>query len=252
MEKKLNGHASAPMERVAVSSAEDLVETPAEPDESEPDDQEAAGGIDTAPMEVRDVPAPPSNIAELAESCVRFVERSVGVKLDYSAETLPLLDHYLAEAEETLVKQSEDDAKAALTTLALLVHTAGAYFGEVVRRRYPSWWRADGDDPMTYRIEMETVYLAFSPMLFMYEALSRGLALHGDQAAFEAAQLEMDEEDQRAASARLAELEVSDEEYFAPSTRLEAIDIVVDTIRSRRMAEGDPIEMALTPEDYES
>ena len=78
------------------------------------------------------------------------------------------------------------------------------------------------------------------------------LALHGDQAAFEAAQLEMDEEDQRAASARLAELEVSDEEYFAPSTRLEAIDIVVDTIRSRRMAEGDPIEMALTPEDYES
>ena len=79
-----------------------------------------------------------------------------------------------------------------------------------------------------------------------------GLALHGDQAAFEAAQLEMDEEDQRAASARLAELEVSDEEYFAPSMSLEAIDIVVDTIRSRRMAEGDPIEMALTPEDYES
>lgn len=236
MDKKLNGHST-----------------------TEPDDQEDHGAeeehgpeIDTSPMEVREVPAPPSVIAELADSCIRFVERAVGVKLDYSAETLPLLDHYLADAEKTLVAQSENDRKAALTTLSLLVQTAGAYFGEVVRRRYPSWWRAEGNDPTSYRIEMETVYLAFSPMLFMYEALSRGLALHGDEAAFEAAQIEMDEEDQKAASARLAELEVSDEEYFAPSTRLEAIDVVVDTIRSRRLAAGDPIEMALTPEDYET
>ncbi|MEZ4310228.1 MAG: hypothetical protein R3F14_19475 [Polyangiaceae bacterium] len=76
--------------------------------------------------------------------------------------------------------------------------------------------------------------------------------MHGDEAAFEAAQIEMDEEDQRAAAARLADLEVSDEEYYSPSTRLEAIDVCVDTIRQRRLAEGDPVEMALTPEDYET
>ena len=45
---------------------------------------------------------------------------------------------------------------------------------------------------------------------------------------------------------------MSDEEYFAPSTRLEAIDVCVDTIRTRRLAEGEAVEMALTPEDYET
>jgi hypothetical protein len=52
-------------------------------------------------------------------------------------------------------------------------------------------------------------------------------------------------------AARLAELPpVAEEEFFAPSTRLEVIDIAVDAIRARRMAEGEP-DAALRPEDYE-
>lgn len=241
MDKKLNGH--PPTNGKSAAGVH-------EPDEQ---DVESSGEGEVALFEPVpwEVPPAPAAIAELAEGCVRYVERALGVKLDYTAETLPLLDHYLAEARTTVVSKSEDDAKAARTTLPLLVHTAGAYFGEVVRRRYPSWWRVEGDDPMTYRVELETAFLAFSPMLFIYEALARGLAMRGDEAAFEAAQIEMDEEDEKAAAARLAELEVDDEEYYAPSTRLEAIDICVETIRSRRMAAGDPVEMALTPEDYE-
>ncbi|MBK8252865.1 MAG: hypothetical protein IPK82_09375 [Polyangiaceae bacterium] len=191
-------------------------------------------------------------MAELADACVRYVERALGVRLDYSAETLPLLDHYLADAEKTLVLQSEKDAGAVQTTLNLLVPTAGAYFGEVIRRRYPSWWRLEGDDPMTYRIEFETVFLAVSPMLIVYEQLARDLSMRGDESAFEASLIEMDEEDQRAAAERLAELEVDDDEYYSPSTRLETIDVCVDTIRTRRMEAGDPVEMALSHEDYET
>ena len=247
MEKKLNGHPKN-------GSIEAIGPAPGAPpdDEHEPDEDDGGPPIDPSPMEVREVPPAPQIIAELAGSCVRYVERALGVKMDFSAETLPLLDHYLADAETALVVQNENDAKAAHATLTLLVHTAGAYLGEVVRRRYPSWWRAEGDDPMAYRIELENVYLAFSTMLFVYEALSRQLTLHGDQAVFEAAQIEMDEEDQKAAAERLGELQVSDEEYYAPSTRLEAIDVCVDTIRTRRLAEGDAVEMALTPEDYET
>jgi hypothetical protein len=233
VDRKLNGHAQGEAEEEDVENS--AATDPGPPDPSPPS-----------------LSAPPPAIADLAESCVRYVERSLGVKLDYTPETLPLLDHHLAEAQKVLVAQSEADPKAPLTTLPLLVHTAGAYFGEVVRRRYPSWWRIEGNDPMGYRIELETAYLAVSPMLLMYEALARGLSLRGDEAAFEAAQIEMDEEDSKAAAARLADLEVDADEYYAPSTRLEAIDICVDTIRSRRLAAGDPVEMALTPEDYES
>lgn len=228
MESKLNGHGTGL---------------------GEENEGENEGTVEPEPWQA---PPPPAAIADLAEACVRHVERSVGVKLDFTLETLPLLDHHLAEARKALVAQSEQDPRAAIATLPLLVHTAGAYFGEVIRRRYPSWWRTDGSDPMTYRVELETAYLAVSPMLSVYEALAHGLALHGDEAAFEAAQIEMDEEDQKAAAERLAELEVDDEEYHAPSTRLEAIDICVETIRARRLADGDAVEMALTPEDYET
>ena len=251
MEKKLNGHSSNGKSEALGPPHADAPEEGHEPDDQD-DGPDNGPEIDTSPMEVREVPAAPQVIEELSGSCIRYVERKLGVRLDYSAETLPLLDHYLADAERALVAQNEEDPNAARATLILLVHTAGAYFGEVVRRRYPSWWRCEGSDPMAFRVELETAYLAFSPMLFIYEGLSRQLTLHGDQAVFEAAQIEMDEEDQKAAAERLAELTVSDEEYYAPSTRLEAIDVCVDTIRTRRLAEGDAVEMALTPEDYET
>lgn len=261
MEKKLNGHptngASTALVPPPSSGADgggsgDGHHGPDEQDVENEGEGPSEGELAPAEPEARVVGDAPQVIAELAAACVRHVQKALGVTLDFTAETLPLLDHYLAEAQKTIVGRSEDDVKAAMATLPVLVQTAGAYFGEVVRRRYPSWWRTEGDDPMGYRVELETVYLAFSPMLFMYEALARDLAVQGDQAVFEAAQIEMDEEDQKAAAERLAELEVSDEEYYAPSTRLEAIDVCVATIRARRMAEGDPVEMALTPEDYET
>ena len=105
----------------------------------------------------------PERVRDLAEACVRFVERALGVKLDYEPETLPLLDHYLATARA----EAEDQPAARV----LVAHAAGAYFGEVVRRRYPSWWRAEGNDPGGWRIELENVYLSFSPVELVADAL---------------------------------------------------------------------------------
>lgn len=110
-------------------------------------------------------PPPPPAVADLADGCVRFVEKALGFQLDYTPETLPVLDHYLEQAGAAAAGRTE--------ALLLLVHAAGAYFGEVIRRQHASWWRAEGDDPLAWRIELEAVYLAFSPMLFVREALLR-------------------------------------------------------------------------------
>lgn len=216
---------------------------------------------------------PPAAIAELAEGCVRHVERAVGVKLDYQPETLPILDHYLAE--------SRKEAKARPEVLSLLVQTSGAYLGEVVRRRYASWWRTEGADPSEWQIEFEPVYLAFSPARIVLDALLRAgdasdqegsgddARAPGDDArspsesdpdeeeeeegesALSAARLELEEEDHEAVMARLAELPpVSEDEFYATSTRLEVIDIAVEAIRARRMAAGEDAERMLRPEDY--
>jgi hypothetical protein len=184
-------------------------------------------------------------VRELAEACVRFVERAIGVRLDYEPETLSILDHYVEQSRKAAAERPE---AAAPTVTALVAHTAGAYLGEVVRRRYPSWWRIEGDDPADWRIELEPVYLSFSPVQLVADALLRDR----DQEPGE--RLELEDVDRDAVAARLAELpEVPEDEFFAPSTRLEVIDIAVEAIRARRMGEGegDPGDAALGPDDYQ-
>lgn len=181
---------------------------------------------------------PPERVHDLAEACVRFVERSVGVKLDYQPETLSILDHYLAGARATAAEKQPAGV--------LVAHAAGAYFGEVVRRRYPSWWRLDGDDPSEWRLELEPVYLSFSPVQLVADALF----FREDSEANE--RLELEDDDRRAVAARLAELPgVDEDEFYAPSTRLEVIDIAVDAIRARRLGEGGEGDAVLGPGDYE-
>jgi hypothetical protein len=190
--------------------------------------------------------APPA-VKDLAEACVQFVERALGVRLDYEPETLSILDHYLGEGRQA--------AGERLEAAALVAHAAGAYFGEVVRRRYPSWWRVEGDDPGAWRLEFEQVYLSFSPIQLVADAL-----LHGSPAAGEAEaagdeageRFELEEADRAAVAARLANLPaVPEAEFYAPSTRLEVIDIIVDAARARRMAEGEEADASFGPHDYE-
>jgi hypothetical protein len=178
-------------------------------------------------------------VGELAEACVRYVERAIGVKLDYEPETLSVLDHYLREARASAAEKP--------TTGALVAHAAGAYFGEVVRRRHASWWRVEGDDPATWRLEFESVYLSFSPVQLVADALFRDAAPEAPEAS---ERLELEEEDQAAVAARLADLpQVDEDEFYAPTTRLEVIDIAVEAIRARRAAAGEG-EAVLGPDDY--
>src|SRR5687768_1752387 len=76
------------------------------------------------PMSEDPVETQPVVVLDLAEACVRFVKRALQIALDYTPDTLPLLDHYLRSASD--ISKEE--------ILSLHVPAAGAYFGEVVRR----------------------------------------------------------------------------------------------------------------------
>jgi hypothetical protein len=78
-------------------------------------------------------PIPPS-VREYAEQAVAYVERALRIKLEYDSNTLPVLDHYLRTVPA--------DQPAAL---ALVLATAGAYFGEVVRRHLGGRWELSTD-----------------------------------------------------------------------------------------------------------
>jgi hypothetical protein len=186
---------------------------------------------------------PPARVAELAEACVRYVERALGVRLDYEPETLPLLDHWLASAR----------GGSALEVSSIVAHASGAYFGEVVRRRYASWWAILGEDPSAWQVQLESTYLSLRPVEVAALALrpvEPDEGLDEVAAGVELALLELDEDDRPAVAARLAELPpVTEEEYRSMATLLEVIDIAVDAARRRRLVAGEP-ELPLEPDDY--
>ncbi|MEJ7733651.1 MAG: hypothetical protein WKG00_31205 [Polyangiaceae bacterium] len=187
----------------------------------------------------------PAEVAELAAACERIVERAVGVRPDYTLETLPLVDHWLEGAR----------GEVAVDVTRVIVQAGGAYFGEVVRRRHPSWWALGNGDPAEWEIQFESTYLSLRPVEVVREALRTREVADGDESfedpAGDIALLDIDEDDRAAVVARLAELpEVSEAEYRSLATLIEVIDIAVETARSRRMGAEEP-EPSLEPEDYQ-
>ncbi|MDC3953769.1 hypothetical protein KEG38_07930 [Polyangium jinanense] len=228
---------------------------------------------------------PPRAVQDLADSCVRFVERALGFKLDFEPETLPVLDHYIEKARE--------DTRDRKEARPLLAQAIGAYLGEVARRQFQGFWRLEDEhDPRSWRVELEPVYLILRPI----ELATRALDLpptpprdtspirerkdeeddeddedenEGTEAAAESekapeeavvpdptddlgpALLELDEDDRAAVAERLALLPpVSDAEYHAPSTHLEVVEIIVEALRACRMAAGMEADAHLEPDDY--
>jgi hypothetical protein len=104
---------------------------------------------------------PPRRVQEYATQAVEYVRRAVGLELAYDSDTLPLLDHYL--------RSVPGDQPATVELIAL---TAGAYFGEVVRRRLGGRWDTSDEDVMEWRVVL-TTGVHFSPIGFVAAAIVR-------------------------------------------------------------------------------
>jgi hypothetical protein len=106
----------------------------------------------------------PKQVQEFASRTVDYVKRALGLELAYDSDTLPLLDHYL--------RTVPGDQPA---TVELVVLTAGAYFGEVVRRRLGGRWDVStgDDDVLGWRMVLPTG-INFSPSGFVAAAIVQG------------------------------------------------------------------------------
>jgi hypothetical protein len=226
--------------------------TPPGDDTSEPSesDEETNGAAenglsaDVVPLHPAEPPTGPPDaaVAELANACVRFVQAALGVTLDFRPETLSVLDHYLATRREELLAARTTNPEA----MGLVARTVGAYFGEVIRGRFRSFWHLPSDDPASWELRFESVYLSVNPLAIAYDAIS-----YGDEEG-PIAYFELEDEDREAVGARLAELPAaSDEEFFSLTTRLEVLEIAVDVVKARMMESGLG-EVAFSNDDYEN
>ncbi|NLY95517.1 MAG: hypothetical protein GXY23_16005 [Myxococcales bacterium] len=159
-------------------------------------------------------------IAELAAGCILAVERVTGVQLDYTQDTLPILDHYLGE-----VKDAASDVQE------LVAAMSGAYFGEVVRRTLgPARWHLGSGDPHEFRLEFEDVFLSFSPVGIALEAIARE-EVEGSGAHFDLRP--SDRERVRAALELFGD--TREDDYYRFGVRYEAIEQAVHTLATLEM-----------------
>jgi hypothetical protein len=168
----------------------------------------------------------PSEVTDLSQACVRFVHDALGFTLDFTRETLPVLDHYLSQTVRGAGPEAVD----------LMARVAGAYFGEVVRRSVPGVrWAEDETDPRRQRLEFERFFLCFNPVGAALEAIE-GRPSEGYHAHFQVL------DDARAAVANALEraAEVEEDDYFTLGVRLETLEQVADLVSGLEATREQP------------
>ncbi len=190
---------------------------------------------DEAPRDREDEPAP-IEVLERAASCVRFVMATLKIELDFSPDTLPLVDHWLASARAL-------DSDAADEAQHLAAEAAGAYLGEVVRRSLAGFrWHLDRDTTR-WRLEHGAVFLSFNPLGMAEEAVL-GEPLEGWNA-----HLEVLPEDARLLEQTLARLgDVREDDYYRLAVRWEVVEQALAALAGAKLARGD--ERRYGPEVY--
>ncbi len=174
----------------------------------------------------------PERIRELIPICHDYVRRAVGVEVDDTPETLPILDHYVRIARDSLDGRPE--------LYPVVARALAAYFGELVRGTHGGRWYAPTDDAHEWRVCLSDVYLAISPLGIVYEAI-REAADHDGPSAH----LRVMREDEERIHERLAALPpVPEDEFFTFSTRFEVIEVAVESLLASSHEGGDHGECA--------
>ncbi len=174
-------------------------------------------------------------IERLREGCARFVEQAIGVALDGTPDTLPILDHYLVTARDG------DALEPAV--IDLLAASAGAYFGSVVVACVPGARWHVAAEPLEHRVELDHVFLAIRPV-----ALARALLVAPDaDAPPDIAVRPIDREVVAQSLDHLGPVDADD--YRTLSLRFEVLEQCIDAVSAAAQARGEaPRRWA--PEDY--
>lgn len=179
----------------------------------------------------------PQQIVDLSSNLVDFVERAVGIRPDFSPETLSIVDHYAKIARAEVEKRPE--------LHDLPGRALGAYFGEVVRRSEGAFWSVTSANFHDWSLCGVSAFVAINPMGVGFDALL-GSMNHGGPSS----QFKLGPEDREGVSARLAALpEVPEDEYYTLCTRFEVTQIIMEAVRGLASQRGYE-DMVYTEADY--
>lgn len=179
-------------------------------------------------------------VRELSASCEQHVRDAVGLALDGSIETLPILDHY--------VQLSRDAVRDRPELLPLLARTVGAYFGQVVADHFGGFWLLRSPEASTWFVCLRSVYLAFNPVGMAHAALTWSLGEQLEPGP--PAELRLGPADREWVEQRLAALPpVREGDFYSLCTRVEGIEIAVAAL-GEQMAHAGNADVVFDDDDY--
>ena len=168
----------------------------------------------------------PALITDLSLRCIQSVEASLGLKLDGTQDTLPILDHYLE-----LVP-----ADAASEITDLIVPMCAAYFGEVVRASLGEGrWVIQDRATEQWRLEFGRCFFHFNPAGVVIEAIRTQDAPDWN------AHFQVLDDDRSAVREALERLgTVRDRDYYRLAVRFECIEQTHILLCERRQRRSQP------------
>jgi hypothetical protein len=185
------------------------------------------------------VAAPPDPVPEYVTACLEYVQRALGFELDFTPETLPVLDHYVSTVRETLTQRPEMGPLVAMAT--------GAYFGEVARTVVPGFWRIPSANVHDWQLCCRLAYLWVNPVGIAYDALY-GSSEHGGPRSM----VRCAPEDREFLERRLETLPpVPEDQYFLFTTRLEVLEVANEALHARLDEQGYG-DTELGDQDYQA
>jgi hypothetical protein len=191
---------------------------------------------------------PPEPVETLANRCVAHVKNRLGFNLDFQYETLGVVDHFIKVVTDEEAGDSKappgDPGRSHL--IHLLAPTVGAYFGEVLRHKYPCRWRLFTDDAKDWLMEFEEVVLRFNPAGAAAEAFAQHRIDSWNGSISTAPADAQDLAERLAASPPVLETD-----FFVLTTRWEVLQIAEDWLRWRySMMDSAPPD-CFTHQDYD-
>jgi hypothetical protein len=174
-----------------------------------------------------DIERAPVVVEDLALAAFRLVKEKVGFELDFTPETLPVLDHYLQSLREGDVVDEKQ--------LAFVAPCAGAYFGEVVRRALLGVrWHCPGAKYEGWRLEWGHVFLWMNPIGAAVETIL-GQAATGWSAHLSLLPAEREIVEQSLENAG----GVSPEDFFRLAVRYEVLEQAASVLETLAQRKGE-------------
>ena len=164
----------------------------------------------------------PETIEQLTERCRAHVQKRFSLELDFSSETLSVLDFFVEELvkDENQGNSPKPGHTSRLNMIHLFAPTMGAYFGTFLAHQFGGRFRYTDQDITKWRFEFDSIFLRFNPVAVAAAVIARQ-EVAGLNPMLIASTKQMPRLQERFAAAP----QVPEDDYFSFCTWFESIQI---------------------------